>query len=435
MIRATLIAGLLLSTAPAAQELRADSADRAVMYLFDSSLPGSELDAEWLELALADLGVAALPALVSALEDGSYQRDSLFHGVTTQRLTREQRKAALHSVVRMPRRAVRTFLEQTLMVGSTSGERQIALEIAGAMGTAQELLLVASLASPPAGTENVDLAIQRAAQQAFGQIFERDRKAILEARDLFGRVHAYVRAPLVRSVPKAEMADAMAALGRMLGHFDEVDGLVLLELDKLSRRPGATADELLFDSVRPFLDSTDTQLVQLAVPVVANLRDAGAVAQLVQLLGQSEDGLNQRVHLALRQITGLTLKNDTRVWETWLRGEEDWLRNDAHEAFQALTDSDPGRVAWGLLEVGKHRLHHEVLTDHLLPVLARPEPELVGMAAATLGRLQSHQAVPYLLDRLSSHDQIVREACGAALCLITGKELPSDPAAWVGVGH
>lgn len=430
--RAGLALGVALG-APASAQLLADpGSERAVMYLYDAALPESELDSSWLELALADLGAPALPTLFASLADGARSRSSLFHAATSERLTIPQRRATRSAILRLPRRAVRTFLFQLTTEELTLPWRLTALDLAGGLGEAPDLRLVAALALPAPGSE-VQLEVREAAQGAFANILSLDPEAPQEARSLFGSLHRDLRAPLVRSVPEAAPDAALEALGSMLSVYREVDPLVLLELGKLARaHPALIPDERLLEKLRGMLDAIDENRLLLAIRAIAGLSDGEAAERLVRLLRHDSDTVRAMALDALSEVTGARMKADPRVWETWLQGELEWFRVRSAEVNEALASADPARVAWGLLEVGKHSLHRDQLAERLLPVLNRPEPDLVAMAAATLGRLESRRSVPYLLDALGSDEPAIREACANAVRAITGGPVPRDPGAWVG---
>jgi len=403
---------------------------RAVAALHDR--PDDPLAPAELEDALADLGAPALPALFTVLAEGSYACTSTSHAVATHPLTASQSRATFAAISRSPQPAVRDLLARVAELELETTQRIVALELVAAIGERDELSLAAELARPAPDDDRVDLSVQHAAQAAFGRILARDSSALEAVGDLYGRVHDAVRAPLVRGLARAGPA-SMDVLAALLGRQPDVDGLVLMELGRLSARGAGLADELLRSRVRDRLRAANPVHVRQAITIVGNLRDGAAIDTLVDLLRTESGDVRPRAHEALRAITGLRMKPEYEVWYAWWRAESEWLASSAPDLFVDLHAADPAVVVAALLEIGQHRAHREILAREVTAVLARPEPELASMAASLLGRLAVRRSIPDLREGLASNEPAVRESCVAALRRLTGKDLPADPAAWVGV--
>lgn len=81
----------------------------------------------------------------------------------------------------------------------------------------------------------------------------------------------------------------------------------------------ATADDI--ETVRPFLaPARDRELRKRACLLLGRLHDREVVAEMIDLLADSDEGLATNAHWALREITMMRLGAERELWSAWWGG-------------------------------------------------------------------------------------------------------------------
>lgn len=73
-------------------------------------------------------------------------------------------------------------------------------------------------------------------------------------------------------------------------------------------------------AITRLLSTRDTMVQREACLFLGKCKFAGAVPDLIELMGEENPGLVSNVHWALREITGERLASDQKLWKTWFEG-------------------------------------------------------------------------------------------------------------------
>jgi hypothetical protein len=376
-----------------------------------------------LQDALVAVGSGAIPELFEVLaSDVVSDRDG------EPRALGPRRELAVEGALeRLPRRDLLDFLGALSRSRPTAPRRVTALELAGHLGSAKEVMLAIRLATGSESTAR--FRVRNALKAALHQILARDESAARTLTKSFSRVPPELRDVVVYSFASLESGRGATALTDLLCAVPELDAVILTEIRHLARL-GARPDGYGLAAIRDCLRDNDPSASTMAVLAVVELDDQGAVPDLIYLLENSDERVEVAVNGALRQLTGRRLSPEPARWWSWYDAEREWLTSGFFEEERALSEGEHVEAAGAIRELASHTLFPEHVASPLVDVLNRADTELVVLACAGLGHLRAQSAIGPLIRCLEHEDPRVVAAAHAALTRTTGLELRPDPALW-----
>ena len=133
---------------------------------------------------------------------------------------------------------------------------------------------------------------------------------------------------------------------------------------------------------------------------------------------------------SLKRITGLGIEETPARWENWYQSEREWRQNHWASTLAALHGPRPEKAKVALMDLATRHLYRDAIAREVAELMTHGDADVVTLACATLGQIESPAALDELIDCLDHDDAIVRMAAWNALRAITKKELPLDAAAW-----
>ncbi len=378
-----------------------------------------------LEAELRALGEPALAAMLDAVRT----RRFLAAGQRVP-LRPEEERLLTAALARLPRSSVRAAVEALLAEGLLAqdpGGRAALARVIGALGGAEELVLLGRLCLPGDGPPSrEDRAVFR---RSLDEILARDPAHLNGVAPAFRSVAEALVAPLVEGVAGCASSAALECCVGLLGDRPAADSLLLLHIGRLGEELHGPFPSIVSAPVRRYLASSELELALLAVNTLGSLGDRDAVPSLLQLLESPEPAVAKRSLAILQKLSGETIGLTPSRWAAWHAAEEAWWQQEAPLVFNDLQGA-PEAAAEALITLTRHRLFRHEISQEVARVLSREEPELVHLATSTLGYLGSWTAVPALEVCLEDPAAPVRLAAARSLRLITGR----DPAALADLG-
>ncbi len=427
-----LLAGTQVSSSgwiDAGQSYRSSADDETSAALLRSVRDGV-VDVRQLELDLSRIRPAPVAALFAVLDQGAVPVPDSEGEAATFRLLPSQVDVVRKVLVAASLRDIRGHLESVAGEPGGRGERELGLWLLGEVGESRDLGLLVRLATPADESEVFARSTISGFEASLEMILRRQATGVWLAFDLFGESPAALRAPIVKTIERFDAGESLLALSRLLGRAPEMDALIMVSITRCGSRTNPPVDPQIQSAVRAYLDGSDPRLALLAITAAGKLEDYDSVPYLIRL---TEDGdANQRrcAYVALRDITGLTLRSEADLWGRWYRTETEWWERRAQACFAALTNGANADIAGAINEISLRRLRRHDLARELVACLDREEEELVALTCRALGHLGSRTVVFDLIDCLEPTGTDVSWAAWRALTAITGQELPPEARSW-----
>jgi len=264
---------------------------------------------------------------------------------------------------------------------------------------------------------------------AAARLPQRDPRAYAVLEHWTGRLPLAIQNDIVRGLGETADARALDVLATFLAAQPALDAPLLTQVARVAARidvaaPGAE------ERVRPFLAASDAQLRRDAAQALGRLGGPASVADLVELLGDEHEAVRAAAAWALRRISGEAFGEDAARWASWHDAERRWIAERWPLVARELESGSAAQAAAAIHEAAGHALFHGALAPALEEVLDRPEPNLVQLACRALASLGARDSLPGLVLALGHPDARVQDAAHAALCALSGRDLPPDPGAW-----
>lgn len=380
---------------------------------------------------LARLGPEVVPALFEAVRDGRILLREPDGSTRRMTLGDVHALALIEGLRALPRSSVVGHLRR-LHADPTSfadEERVASLVILSEIGSAIELEDLFLLASP-GGDRRASRRLRDAVDVALARLFDRDPATLDRLVRVFPTIHPSFAAPVVSVVARRPDERRLAVLTDLLGAAPQVDALLLVEVGRMASRLPRPLDETLRGRVRPYLWSSDEQLLVEAAIASAAMDDHRAVEPLIEVLREPSPNVQSAAVRGLRDLTDRQFGVDPGRWTDWYRHEQAWWQGDAPAQFALIREGTGPEASRVILELSKKRLFRHRLTEFVGLGLERPELDLVVLTCASLGHLGSHTAVPLLVECLERPEPEAKSAAWRALQRITALDLGPDPALW-----
>lgn len=377
-----------------------------------------------MQRALVGLGPDVIPALFQILVQGEIPP---IRAERAKRLTATAELAVVAALEALPRRPLRSLLDEVAAQPREQAARQQGLRLLARFGTAEDLRRATKLARHDEGSPPV---LRAAYGAAIEQILLRDPQGLRDpALDFVHLSPALHRAT----------AGAIGSLGtrsafeHLAGHVDlrgTATPILLLELRRLAAKLPVPPDPSDLTGIRGALFSSDPTIVNLAAGVLRELRDAASMPDLIATLPSPDPNAQRAVRAALATIANVDLGTDADRWYAWYSAQLGWLENTGDALARAIADGPVQDALAAITTASSRYALSGAAVELLLPGLLRSEPILVERTSTALGNLRSWRAVPDLLDTLELAPGAGSDAACTALKRITSLDLPADAAVW-----
>lgn len=268
-------------------------------------------------------------------------------------------------------------------------------------------------------------------QQALERQLAFSEANLLQLESFAKTCDAAVMPSIVRAVGATCSGRALATLTGWIDLDPTLRPIVVEEIARAASARRGALSETTLSKARGLLASVDPDTRGAATRVLGQVRDSGALGQLVDLLEDPAPEVATLARWALERITEKRLgPGGYEDWRVYVERERDWWRSQAPELIRSLDDEDPGEVLKALLPLLSHPTYRHELSGAVAGLLAHSEPGVVRAACSALVRFDSPNALQPLIDGLSGHSKRVRELCGEALCELTGLDLEPEQTAW-----
>lgn len=405
----------------------------AIERILTPSATAQKVEPQALSTAIAQLGPSAIPVVVAMLagevEAAWFVPGTLEEPVQPRIL--EQRAEILRAALaQMPGSAVLAHIQQRL---EASPELDVRLMLAGLLGKLQGRKAFEMLLGLVDGIESIHLMrsyVQGSVEVPIGEHLQRDPGVIAQIDKRAFRADAALLGVYARSIGSVHSARGVELLAGWVGRDPEADAVILTQLGRAAGEGGLAISPESLAVVRRSASSSDLQVQRAAVVALGRLRDSESFDALVEVMEKGVSLAASSARWSLTRICDLDLGDQTQAWKDWRERENTWWSERAPLLIDELRGEQAGVVAQAMAELLRHPLHRHSVVEVLGPMLAHPDEHVARAACASLARLESSHAVPWLVEALSRPDPELRRIAGESLTRLTGLTLPPDPLAW-----
>jgi HEAT repeat protein len=257
-------------------------------------------------------------------------------------------------------------------------------------------------------------------QAAVAGILGRDPRGVVFVSFWAPNATLEVATALVLGCGKSGQPEALPTLADLLDGRSELAPVLLQEIGILATiAPKPIAADVL-DPVRRILEENEGPLLREAAIALGRAQDPAAAGRLIELLGHEDRGVRSAAEWALEALSSLRFGSNAERWSAWLRGETQWLREDAARMRREIQSPTPEVALRALSEMCRHRLRRHELALVGTPALAHHDPLVRRLACLALAQLGSTAAVPALRMTLADGDAEVVDAARRALATLEG---------------
>ncbi len=329
-----------------------------------------------------------------------------------------RRQALLEATELLGRGTVITFLEE--FVGAPDNSLNIrrgALQMLAQVGRRKELQLALELCADE-NSEVVEASLRQPLCESVQALIQNDTGTHVEIRSTAPTLDPTAASSLIRAAAEDKSEDAWLTLERLLGTSSQLDRVTLTSIGQLARRAPGTAPPLLIEEVAKYLTGEDQLLVRRAITTLGAMDAQDQYEPLITLLDHEQGDIQRAAHLALVEVTGLSLPADSRRWRRWLKTENDWWRLEAPALLKQVACGQLGSTRAALHSLSRHRLRRDEIALEIMPLLELDSPELRSAACEALGVLGAKIAVP-AIEKLKDYFGEANESSGAAAAALS----------------
>lgn len=419
-VAVTLLAVVATAGQPSADTSSADTSSARVASILAEVAHRPPDEDALLAQQIVKLGQEAVPVLFDRLE----RRAELVLASAQGTLPggRDRAHAVVLDALRgAPRSIVRAELLRRAMGSPEPARRGGALFCMAAIGGAEELPSMFTLAEPALDPDGFESPFERIAVEALHEVAHDDPMAWRYVLTLLPSLPI----PTSQAVLRGAAADAGMEALELLAHA--LDVLASRRLDVLAALQAASAraelpvPERVRRRARELMESGDDQVAAQSALLCGKFEDSEAAEALVGLLQSPSASVRRNAHWSLRRISGLGLREDPRRWRAWLDDEQRWWSGEFEHARARLSDPDVGVVRAAILDLGRRRLGRERLTVELVDVLAHSDVDTAEIAARAIGALGSRAAMTEIEAVRADLEPRVRSALDAAMARTRGE--------------
>ncbi len=178
------------------------------------------------------------------------------------------------------------------------------------------------------------------------------------------------------------------------------------------------------------LESNEPRVRALAATVLGKLQREEALDRLLEHLTDADPRVERAVTAVLHTWSGNAVSAFSD-WSVWAAEEQRW-HQDAMPAILSAIDpeSPPETVMAAVYALAQRPVHRRDAVRELAAILPRTCGEFARQIARTLERLDGREAVPQLIDALSTPDDGLQLEVWKTLRKLTDADLGPDPDDW-----
>ncbi len=436
------IASLAISTVSAspAQSARAEVAEKRGVGPVDRLILDSRETGRgkaWLKNQLLPRGRSIGGDLFDVLSAGSLQLRVGERGRAMEPLLLAERDAILGAFGQWPKKAVDELLKDELSADPSVADRCSALEIFATldMWRGDEALGSMLEWSQIEGDKvRVPRRVRSALEVQIEAFLLRCPDAARLVPNIYSRANASLLPAILSGTGKKATPERLDALATFLGVVPRFDAHVLAEIKVMLGHARFVPSESSRAIVRQYISSTDRALAVEAISIEELTADPAAIPPLLDYLNGTDRDLRRRALSALTAISGEQLEPTLETWSEWHARTLRWWQRDLSRHADLARRGAPGAAARAIQELSLLRAYRHKLVPVLAAVLERDEVNLVVLATASLGHLNSMDAIPHLVSQLEKENVDVRRAAYQSLRRMTGENYSDDPDAWRAAG-
>ncbi len=340
-------------------------------------------------------------------------------------LSTPQREMVLAALAALPPERIRPLIKTRLEEANNDAVRLAAVHLLGAIGAQSDILECCKLTPRDAEGRPTDTG-RDALCAAITSILQRDGDAWKAIPNVLRSQRPEVQSALLTAVGDAGGARAFEVL------LDAARGSRHLEEQAVSRLRSVYQDVGAEDRrecaawIAGQLRYGRAEFVRTMLQTIGVLDDGTHVPQLLEYLADENPNTREAAAWALRKITGASYPTDSALWKAWYQQEQRWMLRERPKLCDSLSASDRGKVSAALKQYAERRTVRDELTLDLLPLLKRPEHDLIVRTCEVLARLNSPLAVEPMLPLIDSVNPRILAAARTSLESITGRTLPAS---------
>jgi hypothetical protein len=328
---------------------------------------------------------------------------------------------ALGQLLGQPSRAVRACIAGVASRSPSEPERRAGLAVLERIGTAEEVPLVLRLGAP---------GLEPQLRLCLAGLLRRDGRGLTRLEPEFERAGSATRSVILAAVEDLRSVEGAAWLSRSIERGRGPRSETLSRLGRMAQGLRGELPEELGASVRAVLSGSDFRARRDAIVAAGRMRDSHAVAQLIELLEDSDPGAREDAAWSLERITRLRFGQQPERWRAWHAAEREWWSQHSSDVFALLRGQDRRARLVSLVDIARLNLHRERLASEVVFLLEDEDVATATVAARVLGRLEADNVLGQLVAALRREEPDVVQAAWHALRRITGKDLPAEPEAW-----
>lgn len=346
---------------------------------------------------------------------------------TPQILSAPQRAMVLAAMSSLPPERVRPLLMARLEQVQDDAVKLAAVHVYGAIGTNPDVAEACKLVPRDAHNQLTDSG-RDALRVAVASILRRDTRTWRAISELLRTQSPEIQAALLDGAGEVGGASAFEFL------FDAARGYRHLEQQAVALIRDTVKDVGAEDRRQCTNWMADAQhharpeFVRSLLQTIGLFDDGTHIPELLERLADDDTNTREAAAWALRKLTGASYPTDSNLWNSWYAQEQRWMQRDRPRLCDSLCSSDRQVVSGALRQYAERRTFRDDLTLDLLPLLKRPEEDLIVRTCEVLARLNSPVAVESLLPLIDSVNPRVVTAARTTLEKITARTLPASSA-------
>jgi HEAT repeat protein len=362
---------------------------------------------------------ALLEILVRARVPETTETDSM------QILSEPQREMVLAALAALPPERIRPLIKTRLEETNTDAVRLAAVHLLGAIGAPSDVAECCKLTPRDGEGRPTDVG-HDALCTAITSILQRDGDAWKVIPDVLRSQRPEVQSALLTAVADAGGVRAFEVLFNAARGSRQLEEQAVSQLRSVCEDVGAEDRRECSSWLASQLRHGRAEYVRTMLQTIGVLDDGTHVPQLLEYLVDENPNTREAAGWALRKITGASYPTDSVLWKTWYAQEQRWMLRERPKLCDSLSSSDRSKVAAALKQYSERRTFRDDLALDLLPLLKRPEQDVVVRTCEVLARLDSPLAVESMLPLIDSVNPRILAAARTSLESITGRTLPAS---------
>ncbi|MBL8858018.1 MAG: HEAT repeat domain-containing protein [Planctomycetes bacterium] len=377
---------------------------------------------------IVGLGVDAVGPAVAILF-GDIEEPASPHEVHPLAIDRRQ-QILMDALVQLPPRATVSAVRSRLDANADSDRAIFGVRLLGLAGGDEALDMIATIAGTLDVMQWHRPFVVNVFEESLARIAKQDTRNVRKLAAALMRAEPRYAAVFARALGSTDVPAAVAPLLRSVGRDRELDLCLMSELARIGDRGDLAGSVGDVSRLRGYCKDMDPGIQRAAAAALARMGDADACGALIAML-DSRNALTINIaERSLNLLSGTALGRDAKAWSAWRERETRWFDTEYQRILEALDSSDVKVVSNAIQSLVSHRMYKHEAAIAIRPMLNSSDPELQRMACTALGIVGSARALPWLLEKLGSLEEPVRDEALASLRKLTGLPLPLDIESW-----